>query len=61
MLASDALIQKKVKARKAAKEKLKKAQTAVNRAENKAKEDLRVKGVAARKAEKERLKTISEH
>jgi hypothetical protein len=61
MLASDALIQKKVKARKAAEEKLKKAQTVVNRAENKAKEDLRVKGVAARKAEKERLKAISEH
>jgi hypothetical protein len=61
MLASDALIQKKVKARKVAKERLKKAQTIVTRAENKAKEDLRVKGVAARKAERERLKTILEH
>jgi hypothetical protein len=61
LLASDALIQKKAKARKAAEEKLKKAQTAVTRAENKAKEDLRVRGVAARKAEKKRLKTILEH
>jgi len=61
ILASDALAQKKVKARKAAEEKLKKAQTAVTRAENKAKEDLRVKGVAARKAERDRVKTIQEH
>ena len=38
----DALAQKKVKARKAAEEKLKMAQTAVTRAENKVKEDLRV-------------------
>ena len=59
ILASDALAQKKVKARKAAKEKLKKAQTAVTHAENKAKEDLRVKGVTARKAEKDRVKTIA--
>jgi hypothetical protein len=59
ILASDALVQKKVKARKAAEEKLKKAQTAVTRAENKAKEDLRIKGVAARKAEKDRVKTIA--
>jgi hypothetical protein len=61
ILASDALAQKKVKARKAAEEKLKKAQTAVTCAENKAKEDLRVKGVAARKAEQDRVKTIQEH
>src|SRR5271163_2108139 len=61
ILASDALNQKKVKARKAAEEKLKKAQTTVTRAENKAKEELRVKGVAARKAEKDRLKTIQQH
>jgi hypothetical protein len=58
ILASDTLNQKKVKARKAAEEKLKKTQTAVTRAENKAKEELRVKGVATRKAEKDRLKTI---
>jgi hypothetical protein len=50
-----------MKFRKTALEKLKKAQTAVNRVENRAKEDLRVKGVAARKAEKDRVKAISEH
>lgn len=61
ILALDALNQKKVKARKAAEEKLKKAQTAATRAENKAKEELRVKGVAARKAEKDRFKTIQQH
>ncbi len=61
ILALDALDQKKIKARKAAKEKLKRAQTAVTRAENKAKEELRVKGVAARKAEKDRLKAIQQH
>jgi hypothetical protein len=61
ILASDALLQKKVKTRKAAEEKFKKAQTAVTRAENKTKEDLRVKGVAAGKAERDRIKTIQEH
>jgi hypothetical protein len=61
ILVSEALEQKKTKFRKAAQEKLKKAQTAVNRAENRAKEDLRVKGVAACKAEKDQVKAISEH
>jgi len=61
ILASDALEQKKVKARKAAEEKLKKAQKAVTRAENQAKEELRIKGVAARREERERVKAISEH
>ena len=58
ILASDALNQKKVKAKKTAEEKLKKAQTAVTHAENKAKEELRVKRVAAREAKKDHLKII---
>jgi hypothetical protein len=61
ILALDALDQKKVKLRKVAEEKLKKAQIAITRMENKAKEELRIKGVATRKVEKDRLRTIQQH
>jgi hypothetical protein len=54
ILAIEALHKIKVKTRKDAKEKLRKAKAKITRVENKAKEDLRVLGVAARKVEKER-------
>jgi hypothetical protein len=63
MLASEVLKKKKTKVRKAAEEKLKKAKWALSRAEGRAREELRVKGVAARTTERERkkkLKTLKE-
>jgi hypothetical protein len=61
ILAIEALHKIKVKTRKDAEEKLRKANAKITRIENKAKEDLRVLGVAARKAEKERRLFIIEH
>jgi hypothetical protein len=51
ILASIALKQKMVKLRKIAEERLRKAQLLLTRAENKEKQDLRVRGVATRKQE----------
>jgi hypothetical protein len=61
ILAIEALDKIKVKTRKDAEEKLRKAKAKITRVENKAKEDLRVLGVAARKAEKERLWFITQY
>ena len=61
LLASDALQKIKDKKRKEADENLKRARTAITRAENKAKNELHAKGVQARKDEKARLQFIQEH
>jgi hypothetical protein len=61
LLASEALQKIKDKRRKEADEVLRKANTAVTRAENKQKEELRIQGVQARKDEKERRQYIQQH
>jgi hypothetical protein len=61
ILAIEALDKIKVRTRKNTEEKLRKARAKITRAENKAKEDLRVLGVAARKAEKGRLRFIAQY
>lgn len=61
ILAIEALYKIKVKTRKDAEEKLRKAKAKITCVENKAKEDLRVLGVAAQKVEKEHQRFITEH
>jgi hypothetical protein len=60
MNASDALVKKKIKVRKAAEEELKKAKKQLAKAESAEKEALKRIGVAARAAERERKKMIKD-
>jgi hypothetical protein len=61
ILALDALVKTKERKRKAAADLVKSLWRKITRAENKAKEDLRVLGVAARREEKARLQFIAQH
>jgi hypothetical protein len=61
LLASDALQKIKDKRRKEADDILRKAKTAVTRAENKAKNELNARGIQARKDEKARILLIQQH